>query len=141
VSNPKEFLTDTKNWGVGGYVFDKLRMSRSSNTEAVRYVQKIPANVAEDVLQFPPGHPLYDTVYAGHPLKAPVYVPVAYFHRFLFQEKFNELLILLYSLGAVEVKIHYVRGYSDTFSNKGGISLPTEIPVEAHASVGRERSS
>jgi hypothetical protein len=146
LSNPKNLLTkrhwtDTKNWGVYGYAFDKVRGNNRSDSGSVRHVQKVPAEIAEHILQFPPGHPLYSVVYAGHPLKAPVYMPVSYFHRVLFQEKLNELLTLLYSLGAVEVTIHYLRGYAESFGAKGGVSLPLEIPIQAGSSFCRASTS
>jgi hypothetical protein len=137
----KDFWTDPRSYGLIGYAFDRMRgRVKSSGSEPTRYLQKIPADAAERVLSFPPGHPLYDTVYAGHPLIPTVYVPVASFHRWLFEEKFNELLTLLWSLGASNVAISHVRGYRDAFEAKAGLSLPAGLPVELSAGGKREQS-
>jgi len=82
---------------------------------------RMPADVAEKLISFQAGHPLYDTVYAGHPLVPRIYITVASFHRYLFEEKFNELLTLLHDLGAVQVEIEHVRGYSTAIT--GGASF------------------
>ncbi len=104
---------------------------------------RIPANLADKLLRFQAGHPLYGTVYVGHPLVPRVYVTVASFHRYLFEEKFNELLTLLYSLGARQVEIHHVRGYSTTDHAKGGLSLPgiSDLDVTAFGSRQLSQSS
>jgi hypothetical protein len=80
-------------------------------------------------------------VYTGHPLKGQIYVPVASFHRVLFQEKLDELLTLLYSLGALEITINYLRGYTDSFSGNGGVSLPLQVPVQVAPSFSKGSGS
>ncbi|MFO0760492.1 MAG: hypothetical protein U0359_28690 [Byssovorax sp.] len=70
-------------------------------------------------LALPPGHPLIDHAYAGHPLSPPRYLPAAAFHRQLFEEKVNELLTLLASLGATRVRVACQQGYRSA----GGVHL------------------
>lgn len=137
---------DSKNWGLYGYAFDKVRnaldISKGSiEKSSVRNLLKVPANLAERDLHFPPGHPLYNTVYVGHPLKTDVYTPLANFHHFLFEEKFNELLKLLWSLSATKVTINYIRGYRNAFDGSVGLSIPTEIPVKVGTSFERKVSN
>lgn len=141
----KSYWTDTKNWGLTGYLVDKARgtmasvgSASASEGNTVRHLRKIRADLAERILSFPPGHPLYGTAYAGHPLKREVYTPLASFHRVLFEEKFNELLTLLWCLGATNVSIHYVRGYRDAFGANAEVSLPADVPIKLGASAERQ---
>ncbi len=137
----KDYWTDTRNWGLSGYFIDKVRGGKKiADKDSMTYLRKIQADLAERIFSFPPGHPLYDTAYAGHPLKPPVYIPLANFHRFLFEEKFNELLTLLWCLGGSKVAINYIRGYRDAFDSSVGLSVPVEIPVEVGASFERRAS-
>ena len=41
-------------------------------------------------LRFPVGHPRRKVVYVGHPVDPLTYIPVAYFHTFLFEHKVAE---------------------------------------------------
>ena len=61
-------------------------------------------------LRLPPPHPLPRTVYIGHPLVPAQYYPAAFFHRYLIEHKFAELLMLLTSLGASSIKVQQVQG-------------------------------
>ena len=103
-----------------------------------RHVLGIDGQEAEQLLKFPAGHPLYNTVYAGHPLLPPVYMPVASFHVLLFQEKITELMNLLSCLGAAEVDIRCNRGYAELFAAGGGLAPPI---AELSLGGGRERSN
>lgn len=103
-------------------------------------ILRIPADLADKLICFQAGHPLYDTVYAGHPLVPRVYVTVASFHRYLFEDKFNELFTLLYSLGARQVEMNHVRGYSTAIDRKGGLSLPGVSGLDVTASGSRQLS-
>lgn len=104
-------------------------------------VMRIAANRAEQEILFPPGHPLYDMVYAGHPLKPPLYVPVGIFHSYLFEEKFMELLTILWSLGATRVEMTHIEGYERDFGGSGGVSVPGGIGATAKASSHNAQSS
>ena len=65
--------TDAKNWGLYGYLYSKVRQMRKPSTGgSLRHLRTIRADVAERLFSFPPGHPLYDTAYAGHPLRPSV---------------------------------------------------------------------
>ncbi|MFN2460260.1 MAG: hypothetical protein ABR591_06200 [Candidatus Velthaea sp.] len=134
----KSYWTDPKSWGLAGYLWDKSRAKSSDADGTMRDVQQVPADAAERLLQFPAGHPLYNVVYGGHPLKPAVYFPLAAFHRALFEEKFNELLALLAALGASHVTIQYVHGYREAFEGDAGVNIPVQIPVKLDVSGGRE---
>ncbi len=147
VDYPKRMnLRDTKNWGIIGYAIDKVKNEIKEGKERpdqnlTRNLLRVPADIAELTFKFPPGHPLYNTVYVGHPLKPSVYTPLASFHHFLFEEKFNELLKLLWSLSATKVTINYVRGYRNAFDGSAGLSIPAEIPAKVGASFERKVSN
>ena len=138
--DPKNWLKlshykNTKTWGIYGYLFDKVRgVTKESDNQDIKRFRKLQASIAEEILSLPPGHPLYDTVYIGHPLKTSVYVPLANFHRFLFEEKFNELINLFSCLGAAKIGISYVAGYKEAFEAGGNVALPAEVPVQIQAS-------
>lgn len=85
-------------------------------------------------LQLPPGHPLIGHAYAGHPLCAPRYLPAAAFHRQLFEEKVNELMTLLASLGATRVRVVCRQGYRSA----GGVNLG--VSKGASGTIGIEGS-
>lgn len=129
----KSWWTNSKNLGPAGYLYDRARQSKQTGgtgSKIPNYVVRLASDAANQ-LHFPPGHPLYHTVYAGHPLRPGVYLPVAGFHRFLFEEKLNELLELLRLLGALEVSVTYVVGYQQATSRSTGVSLPGKESNEA----------
>jgi hypothetical protein len=97
------------------------------------------ADAAE--LQFPVGHPREMVAYIGHPVDPPVYIPVADFHRFLFEHKVAEALRLIRSLGAVTVEVVRVEGWDQTIGVELGVALPDASQTDIGASAGRERSS
>ena len=84
-------------------------------------------------LQFPPGHPLREHAYAGHPLVPSRYIPLHSFHRYLFEEKVNELVTLLASLGATRVHVVHERGYA----NGAGIDMGVQDAGAIGASAER----
>lgn len=126
----KSYWSDPEVWGLAGYLWKKSRGNSPDPDGTTRNVRQISAAVAERFLQFPAGHPLYSVVYAGHPLKPSVYLPLAAFHRALFEEKFNELLALLAALGAAHVTIQYVYGYHEAFEGSAAAKVPAQIPVK-----------
>lgn len=92
-------------------------------------------------LQFPVGHPRGKVAYIGHPVDPPVYIPVADFHRFLFEHKVAEALRLIRSLGAVSVDVVRVEGWDQTVGVALGVALPDAGQTDIGASVTRERGS
>jgi hypothetical protein len=78
-------------------------------------------------LRFPIGHPRGKVAYIGHPADPPVYIPVADFHRFLFEHKVAEALRLIRSLGAVTVQVVRVEGWDQTVGVELGVPL-AEVP-------------
>lgn len=87
---------------------------------------------AKSNLTFPPGHPNIDHVYAGHPLKENYYIPLAIFHRQLFEEKVNALMELLASLCATHVRVSASKGYD----RAGGIHLGVDTAIYGSYEVG-----
>ena len=135
----KEYWNDSRSYGIAGYLFDKTRAKAPSDGGGSS-LTKITGTEASAELLFPPGHPLYETVYVGHPLRPPVYVPLASFHRACFDDKFNELLSLLIALGAVSVTIRYEYGYRDASAANASITLPLQTPLSIGAG-GRASSA
>lgn len=76
-------------------------------------------------LQFPPGHPRQQALYVAHPALPSVYYTTASFHRMAFEHKFAEAIYLLMSLGAKEISVEHIRGWSQEFSVRLSSSLPT----------------
>ena len=94
-------------------------------------------------LSFPLGHPREGVVYVGHPAAPTNYVPMAGFHRLLFEHKVVEALRLIGSLGATEVQVEHISGWTSTSGITGGVSLPVGAEVQIHTTAGRtsERGS
>jgi len=83
-------------------------------------------------LIFSPGHPQDKVLYVGHPSNPPVYYPFSEFHRLLFEHKFSEALEMLMSLGATEVEVYRVKGWSSEFSLNLNIAISDWKPgIEA----------
>lgn len=74
-------------------------------------------------LKFPPGHPRDSVVYIGHPALSDVYYTIADFHRVTFEHKFSEAINLLMHLGATNIRVEHVRGWSDNFSSRLSVAL------------------
>lgn len=85
-------------------------------------------------LTFPPGHPRDGVLYVGHPAVADVDYTMASFHRVAFEHKFAEATDLLMNLGASELKVEHVRGWSREFSSK--LSIPLAETSAASGSAG-----
>jgi len=84
-------------------------------------------------ISFPVGHPLIDFCYVGHPILPNCYFPVASFHNVLFEEKVNELVTLIASLGAKRLKVRCIQGYKSS----AGISFIISEP-QSSSKVGAE---
>lgn len=84
-------------------------------------------------LIFPPGHPRENVVYAQHPANPLVYYTASSFHRQAFEHKFAEVITLLSSLGANEIKVEHVCGWDQDFSASLGITVPTQDAVSLGA--------
>ena len=79
-------------------------------------------------------------VYIGHPTKPTVYYTVADFHRVTFEHKFSEAIDLLIHLGAKEVRVERVRGWSREFS--ASLSVPlNHIDGTANIDAGAKQQS
>jgi hypothetical protein len=92
-------------------------------------------------LRFPVGHPRRKVAYIGHPVDPPVYIPVADFHRFLFEHKVAEALRLIRSLGAVTVEVIHVRGWDQSVGIELGVTLPDAGKADIGSSAAQERGS
>ena len=71
-----------------------------------------------------------------------VYYPFADFHRVTFEHKFSEAISLLMHLGARQVRVEHVRGWSREFSNRLSVpltavneSVAVEVVVEKRSQV------
>lgn len=65
---------------------------------------------------FPPGHPRDGVIYVKHPAAENVYFTAASFHRLVFEHKVTEAVTILMSLGATEIFIEHVQGWSREFA-------------------------
>lgn len=105
----------------------------------------VPVSWADaETLRFPIGHPRKNVVYIGHPVDPPAYIPVADFHRFLFEHKVAEAQRLIRSLGALSVDVIRVEGWDQTSGVNAGISVPTQPATpstDVNVIAGREAVS
>jgi hypothetical protein len=86
-------------------------------------------------LKFPPGHPREQALYVAHPALPSVYYTTASFHRMAFEHKFAEAIYLLMSLGATQITVEHVRGWSREFSARLATPLPeSDVKLEASKS-------
>ena len=91
-------------------------------------------------LDFPPGHPRENVVYVGHPALPASYNTIANFHRVTFEHKFREAISLLMNLGATQICVEHVSGWSKEFSSR--LSVPLGEPeVDLSATAHSSRSS
>jgi len=90
-------------------------------------------------LTFPVGHPRKKVAYIGHPVEPKVYIPVADFHRFLFEHKVAEALRTIRSLGAVTIEVSRVEGWDQSVGVNLAAAVPAATPVDVGASATRER--
>lgn len=134
--------------GVSGqltiYAMDAaLELHRKRQLRATRTLLKIDRLLASN-LHFPVGHPRTDVVYAGHPADWRVYIPMADFHRFLFEHKVAEAQRLLRSLGATSITVEHVEGWDQSVGISASVGVPTAQPASVKASgerlLGHERS-
>ena len=88
-------------------------------------------------LTFPPGHPRVKVVYTGHPTAWRVYVPMADFHRFLFEHKVAEAQRLLRSLGAQTITVERVQGWDQSVGVSASAGVPAADAASLKASGGR----
>jgi hypothetical protein len=107
-------------YSLAKYLFKKPEPEKKYFKDAII----ITATIARQQLNFPPGHPLVDHAYVGHPIIPERYIPYANFHRFLFEEKVNELISILASLGAIRVLMACRRGYKNSFAFGASASQP-----------------
>lgn len=87
-------------------------------------------------LVFPPGHPRDGVLYIGHPALPHVYYAASSFHRIAFEHKFSEAIDLLMHLGATEIRVEHVRGWSREFAARLSVPLPSaadELTASARA--------
>jgi hypothetical protein len=123
--------------GVALQAFIKARNHMQEAGETLLPVS--PADAAK--LHFPVGHPRKNVVYIGHPVDSPTYIPVADFHRFLFEHKVAEALRLIRSLGAVTVEVVRVEGWDRDIGVNLGAGLPGVDQLDVGVSASRGRGS
>jgi len=127
-------------YGVAALVaFDLVKARKAMRQGGQDLVRVSSADATQ--LRFPVGHPRGKVAYIGHPVDPPVYIPVADFHRFLFEHKVAEALRLIRSLGAVTVAVERLEGWDQSIGVKLGVALPDVSQPDVSASAGQERSS
>lgn len=89
-------------------------------------------------LVFSPGHPRENVVYAQHTANPLMYYTASSFHRQAFEHKFAEVITLLSSLGANEIKVEHVSGWNQEFS--AGLGITTQTEDSASLGVGKNET-
>lgn len=99
--------------------------------------------IAQDdalLLDFPLGHPVHKVLYVGHPADPRRYIPMADFHRSLFEHKVAEAMRLLVGLGATDVQINHVSGWTSTWEvGVSGSRVVQGIREAVDAKAGKTR--
>lgn len=113
-----------------------LELQRHRRLRATRSLLEIDHTLAA-TLQFPIGHPRLDVVYAGHPADWRIYVPMADFHRFLFEHKVAEAQRLLRSLGATSITVEHIEGWDQSVGISANVGVPSAESTGITASGGR----
>lgn len=129
--------------GVAGVAAQLIVEARQKMREAGEELVAVSWSDAE-ALRFPVGHPRKNVVYIGHPIDPPAYIPVADFHRFLFEHKVAEAQRLIRSLGALTVDVIRVEGWDQSSGVNLGVSVPTPPgapSVDVGVSAGRKAST
>jgi hypothetical protein len=96
-------------------------------------------------LRFGVGHPMVGVLYVGHPADPLVYVPMADFHRVLFEHKVAEAMHLLVELGATDVEIEHVSGWTSIaevgINVAGTVNTATgdNVTAETNLKLGRSK--
>jgi hypothetical protein len=86
---------------------------------------------------FPPGHPTIGMVYAAHPVNEKYYIPIADFHRKVFEDRFRELVSILVHLGAKKIEVRSVYGWGRDFTEKLSVDLKRARALEeGYAATG-----
>lgn len=93
-------------------------------------------------LTFPPGHPRDGVLYVGHPAVPTTYYAAAGFHRHTFEHKFAEAVGLVMALGATQLEVEHVKGWSDQFAANLEVPLPMAgAEAGLHAKQSRSHGS
>jgi hypothetical protein len=94
-------------------------------------------------LTFPPGHPRDRVLYVGHPAVPTTYYAAAGFHRHTFEHMFAEAVELVMALGATQLEVEHVKGWSDELAANLAVPLPMAAGAEAglHAEQSRSHGS
>jgi hypothetical protein len=92
-------------------------------------------------LRLPPGHPRERVIYVGHPVVPTTYFPAAGFHRLAFEDKFTEAIRILMALGATQLEVEHIRGWSEGFAADLSVPLPAAAGIEVAGHAGRQRRS
>jgi len=110
-------------------LYNKFILKNIDNKNIKKLTGCLPLPYEEAIKEFsfPSGHPIKDTAYVCHPINHKKYLPFALFHNWIFEEKVNELITLLASLGAIRVLVTANQGYSIG----SGISIGAEIEKQS----------
>ncbi|HEV2640222.1 MAG TPA: hypothetical protein VGX23_34125 [Actinocrinis sp.] len=102
------------------------------------------STIEAQALKFPVGYPRKDLVYVGHPVDPATYIPVADFHRFLFEHKIAEAQRLVRSLGAVTINVIHIEGWDQAVGIDIDVSAPkvfNEKPIDVMAKASRNTAN
>lgn len=93
-------------------------------------------------LTFPPGHPRDRVLYVGHPAVPTTYYAAAGFHHLTFEHKFAEAVELVMDLGATQLEVEHVKGWSDELAANLAVPLPMAgAEAGLHAKQSRSHGS
>ena len=118
-----------------GEIIDAWRRLREDGIQLLQIAKSEAA-----ALEFPPGHPMEKVIYVAHPVTPTVYFTAAQFHRVTFEHKFSEAIDLLMHLGATNIRVEHLRGWSRDFA--ASMSAPlSQVGAEIGIEAGAKRQS
>jgi hypothetical protein len=100
---------------------DRRKVKRARKRGLV-VLQVLPKSATE--LTFPLGHPRSGIVYVAHPLIASEYIPMANFHKEIFEGRVREAVDLLECLGATSLDVEQISSLHSFRALGAGLAIP-----------------
>jgi hypothetical protein len=119
-------------------IIEAIRSWRDLQSRGIDVV--LVSRTESESFQFPPGHPRDRVIYIAHPAINNVYYTASQFHRLTFEHKFSEAVKLLMALGAKEISVQHITGWSKDFAASVSTILPS-VPLDLSGQSGKQNKT